>query len=701
MSVYGIAPDEEQIEQATERTAPLAALHAELCTALDDLNRWRAQADDNDDTRFCRWDGQSEDGRKHETELGKEPFPWEGASDTRVRLADSIVNEQVMMLVQAFRNARVQVMPTDSTDVARARLSTDVLRWMTGTHLAADLHREVELGANWRQDKGAAVMGVFWQTETRREQRTMTLEELAAQGLDADALFDPLREEGLIEAAQRMVPGLSRTEARRALEDLRTKGEATVPVTVVQSSRPRWQALMPGIDVVFPARAWDLQRARFIARRERLTETELRERELTDGYDPEWIEAALNHKSTEPSPEDTEVWEHWERSPGGMSDEYVDIWHTYYKATAPDGSTQVFCTVLHREVKDMEAKHEPHPYAHGLYPFVELVRERSRRTILESRGVPELVQTAQAEIKTQRDYRSDRASISILPPFKYPANRGKMQMILGPGKGIPIRRAGEEFGWMNPPPNDLGTQQVEESVRQDVDEYFGIATNWSKNMPVSRQQLHQQFMVSGWLAEMKQCLSQTWQLMQQYMDPVEVLRVTGGGLSPLKATREEIVGRYDLQVEFDVRDLDMEYVGKKAEMISRVVAPLDVAGVLDRAKLVEFLMGWIDPMLARELVKPGDVSALAEAEDEQTQIAKMATGMEPVNKPQGQNYALRLKTIEQSVQTSPKLQQQLQGDELFRQLMENRVKFLRFQIDQQQNAQIGRVGVSPVLGGAA
>jgi len=701
MSVYGIQL-EDQIEQATERTAPLQALHGELITALDDLNRWRSQADDNDDTRFCRWDGQTEDGRKHEADLGKEPFPWEGASDTRVRLADSICNEQVMMLVQSFRNARVQVMPTDSSDVSRARLSTDVLRWMTGTHLASDLHREVELAANWRQDKGTAVMGIFWQTETRRDERTMTLDELSAQGaLDPDALFDPFREDGLIEAAQRLVPGLTRTEAKAALEDLRTTGECTVPVTVVQSSRPRWQALLPGVDVVFPARVWDLQRARFIARRERLTETELRERELTDGYDPEWIEKALEQKSTEPSPEDTEAFQNWDRGPQGMSDEYVDIWHTYYKATASDGSTQVFCTVLHRDVPDLEAKHEPHSYAHGLYPFVELVRERSRRTILESRGIPELVQTSQAEIKTQRDYRADRASISILPPFKYPANRGKMQMILGPGKAIPIRRAGEEFGWLNPPPNDLGTQQVEESVRQDVDEYFGIATNWSKNMPVTRQQLHQQFLVSGWLAEMKACLSQTWQLMQQYMDPIEVLRITGGGMSPLKATREEIVGRYDLQVEFDVRDMDMEYVGKKAEMISKVVAPLDVAGVLDRAKLVEFLMGWIDPMLARELVKPGDVSALAEAEDEQTQITKMAAGLEPVNKPQGQNYALRLKTIEQSVQSSPKLQQQLQGDELFRQLMENRVKFLRFQVDQQQNAQIGRVGVSPVLGGAA
>ena len=33
----------------------------------------------SDDQRMCRWEGQSDDGRKHEDSLGFEPFPFEGS----------------------------------------------------------------------------------------------------------------------------------------------------------------------------------------------------------------------------------------------------------------------------------------------------------------------------------------------------------------------------------------------------------------------------------------------------------------------------------------------------------------------------------------------------------------------------------------------------------------------------------------------
>lgn len=693
--VYGL---DQELESTTERNPLLNVLQQELSQSIKDFQSWRSRAEDNDETRFCTWDGQSDDGRKHERDLGKEPFPWEGASDTRVRLADSLVNERVMLMTRAFANARLQVLPTDSTDVTKARLSTDLLKWMMSTHMSAELRREIALAANWREDKGAAIMGIFWRTETRLESRTITMDEIAAMDPDlAAAVFDPMREDYVIEAAQKMIPMLTKAESARALKDLQTTGQAEVYEPKIFSSRPTWQALLPGVDVVFPARCWDLQRSRFIARRERLTLTELRERVMTEDYDPDFVAEAEKHICTTPDPLDGNLLENKNTNSDGLHDQYVEIWHTYYKATAKGGIPRVFCTVLHKDISDMQAKHEEHSYEHGLYPFVEMVRERSRRAILDSRGIPEIVQTSQAEIKMQRDYRADRASISILPPFKYPANRGKIQMIMGPGKAIPIRRAGEEFGWMSPPPNDAGTKEVEESVRVDVDEYFGVMTNWSKQMPISRQQIHQQDLVGNFLGEMKECLSQTFQLMQQYMEPVEVMRVTNAQVQPLKATREEIQGRYDLMLEFDVRDLDMEYVGKKAEMISKIVAPLDVAGVLDRGKLVEFLMNWIDPVLSRELVKQGDAASMAEVEDEQVQFTKIAAGVEPVNKEQGQNYQVRLRALQDIVQKNPAIQQRMQQDEVFRSLLENRVKFLSFQVQQQQNAQIGRTGVAPAL----
>jgi hypothetical protein len=87
--------------------------------------------------------------------------------------------------------------------------------------------------------------------------------------------------------------------------------------------------------------------------------------------------------------------------------------------------------------------------------------------------------------------------------------------------------------------------------------------------------------------------------------------------APFQVSREQIQGRYDLVAEFDVRDLDAEVLGKKLEYIAKVAVPLDVAGVIDRAGLVNFIVGAVDPSLASMIVRSQDVATAQEAEDEQ------------------------------------------------------------------------------------
>jgi hypothetical protein len=79
----------------------------------------------------------------------------------------------------------------------------------------------------------------------------------------------------------------------------------------------------------------------------------------------------------------------------------------------------------------------------------------------------------------------------------------------------------------------------------------------------------------------------------------------------------------------------------------------------------------------------------------------MVAGIEPPMQPQGgMNYQLRLQTLQQSIQMNPELQQMIAARPVLSKMVENRVKFLSFQLEQQGNAQIGRVGTQPVLQGA-
>lgn len=672
----------------------ISSLISELSQAESDASYYFGRKTDNFNTRFCLWAGQSEDGRKHQGSLGKRPWPWEGASDTRIRLADTLINENVRLLKRAFFSSRMQVQPVETSDSIIKQAVQTALNWMMKVHCLDDLRREVELALQIRETFGLSFLGVFWRTTTRVEEKSITMEEIQNAAIQGDgaaaalveAILDPLQEE----AAKSMLGMLAEKAGTvAAVRDLREKGIFTYDSPYIFESKPEWVALEPLEDILFPASTWSIQRAPWVARRELITEDELRERGTTQDYDPDWIERAVKQKGMT-----QRVNRNILRNNEHLADndrDLIEVYHVYRKVH-DKGATRVECTVLNTSITDLVAKHEISPYEHGQFPFIELPRERASRNLLESRGIPELVHTSQQEIKTQRDYRADRASIAILPPVRVPANRGKLELVFGPGTQIPERRPGE-FGWMEPPPFDKGTIEVEQSTRGDVDEYFGRAT---AAIAPARTMLAQQDLVDSFLTDMKLAIAQTLQLMQQYLTDAQVQRIVGMLPGKFQLTREEVQGQYDLQVDFDVRDLDNEFLGKKLDYIAKVAIPLDVAGVIDRAGLVKFIMSAVDPVLGESLVRDAGVAAAAEAEDEQVQFTKIAAGAEPPLK-EGGNPQVRLQVLQQTIQANPAVAQRYQQDEIFRKMIDARVQSFQFQLTQQQNAQIGRMGAVPAL----
>jgi hypothetical protein len=268
-----------------------------------------------------------------------------------------------------------------------------------------------------------------------------------------------------------------------------------------------------------------------------------------------------------------------------------------------------------------------------------------------------------------------------------------MELVLGPGVQIPERRPGE-IGWMDPPRPDLGSIEIEGSIRNDIDNYFGRI---SENVPPQRYMLHAQELVDQWLLDMKLCIVQTLALAQQYMSPDEVARVTGNPALELAASGADIRGRYDVTAEFDARLLDNEALGAKLDYLAKVLVPLDSFSVIDRAGLVKYMMQAVDPNLAGILIRDMGEATHAEIEDEQVQFAKIAAGTEPQLKEGGQNAEVRLQTLQQIIQSNPAVQQRYQQDEIFRKMIDARAQAFQFQLQQAQNAIIGRVGSQPAL----
>jgi hypothetical protein len=652
----------------------------------------------NWNTRYCVWPGQSEDGRKHAGAMGRQPWPWDGAADTRVRLADNIIRDHCAILTNAFFKSRVQIQPVESMDIDKRTAAEAVLKWLLFQHCLDDLRREVRLAAEFRETYGLAIMAVDWQQTTRTEIKRFTIEEaqmMVQESQDPnlaallEIVMDPLQEETAAELLGQVVPELGKVSKVRALRD---KGEVEWESPYIFESKPVWTALEAWEDVIFPIQTFSLQRAAFVARRELLNEVELRERAAVEGWDEDWVEEAVKHKG-----QLKRIHLNLHRTDQFLFEQLrdlIEIWHVFRKENDPKtDAIRVTRSVISYHIPDKAAVHELLPYAHGMYPFVEMPRERSTRPLLESRGIPELVQTAQEEIKIQRDYRADRASISILPPVRVPANRGKFDLVLGPGVQVPERRPGE-IGWMDPPRPDAGSIEVENATRFDVNNYFG---RMADGVPPQMSMIHTQEMIDSYLLDMKLCVIQTMALAQQYMTPEEVSRVTGNASLAFSASPQDIRGRFDITAEFDARLLDNEALGAKLKYLSEILVPMDSFGVIDRAGLVKYMFQAVDPNMAAMLVQDIGAATQQEIEDEQVQFSKIAAGTEPPMKEGGQNAQVRLQTLQQIIQSNPAVSQRYQQDEIFRRMLDARMQAFQFQLQQSQNAVIGRVGAQPAL----
>jgi hypothetical protein len=682
----------------TLKREDLTKIIGDIDQADADGSQYQQRKVKNFNTRYCIWPGQTDDGRKHQSAYGQKIFPWENSSDVKIFLSEQIIRERVISLVNAFFKARVQVQPVESMDIDKRNAAESVLKWLLFSHCLDDLRREVRLAAEMRETYGLAIMAVDWEQQTRVEIKRFTMEEAMMMlqesqdpNLQAllEVILDPEQEELAAQLMGEIVPELASTVKIR---QFREKGEVEWEQPYIFSSKPVVRSLEPWEDIIFPIQTDSIQRAPFVARRELLSEFELRERATLEGWDSEWVERAVKHKG-----ELKRIHLNIHRSDNFLFEQLrdlIEVWHVYKKEHDDrTGATKVTRTVLSYNITDKPALHELMPYDHAQYPFVELPRERNTRPLLESRGIPEIVKTAQEEIKVQRDFRVDRASISILPPLKTPAARGKFDLVLGPAMQIPERRPGE-VSWMAPPPFDQGSIEVEAATRADIDRYFGRMTEAvNPNMAM----LHMQELVDSWLIDMKLVMAQVMALSQQYMTPEEVARITGNEQLQFNASPQDIRGRFDITAEFDARLLDNEALGAKLDYLAKVLVPLDSFGVIDRAGLVKYMFQAVDPNLAGLLVQDIGAATAAEQEDEQTAFAKIAAGTEPPLKEGGQNAQVRLQTLQQIIQSNPAVQQRYQQDEIFRSMIDARAQAFQFQLQQQQNAVIGRTGAQPAL----
>jgi hypothetical protein len=229
------------------------------------------------------------------------------------------------------------------------------------------------------------------------------------------------------------------------------------------------------------------------------------------------------------------------------------------------------------------------------------------------------------------------------------------------------------------------------------DQYFGRAT--PETDPVLAQLLRQD-LVDNWLEGWRLALIQMHQLCQQFMPEEFYYRVVGSrqGQS-IRATRQEIQGKFDIMLSFNVQDLDPAVLREKLKAMQELVAAMDVNGITDRDEMLAIGFEWIDPNIGERVIKPGEAAAQQEIEDEKNVYARMFAGIDEDIK-QGQAYQLRKQVLEDILfgidekqqPKNPEGMRKYDSDEAFKARIDKRLQQLNFQMQQRRNAVIGRLG---------
>ena len=628
------------------------------------------------------WDGKSDDLRKN----GANAFPWQGASDIEVNVIAERINTYVSLFDQALERSHIKAFPTSMAAMPRAAVVSSFLKWMRNSYIP-DFKNQMELGANYLLEKGLMITYVGWKREKRTFKQVVSIDQIAQIVPElAEMIATGQDEQMVVDMLLQAFPGLTEKRAKKSVKELRKQGITEIPMSRTSVDCPFVQSCAPDGEVFFPPYVSDPQRSPYVFWRTFLTPQELEKKVANEGWDRDWVDKAIEGLAGKDTLYfDGEKPKSVERMPLIDDDNLVMVVYGYQRLIdEEDGSEGIYCTVFH-PTQEGFAKHE---LLNGYddYPFVVTRLSNDQKRMYEVQTFADILRGAQMQIKTERDSRIDRASLATLPPLMHPAGRPPSDW--GPGRRVPYRRLGE-IAWGPVPPADMGSIEIESTMRAQADAAVGLdASN-----PYS--QFKQQFFISKYLDHVKDVLTLCWKLYQR-MGPDEIFFQVSGISNPQIMTKGSADEDFSIMVNFDSQSADPETAETQLKnMVS--LLQFDRNGRIDVNKMLEFIAASINPAFADYVLQPAEEAQEKAMKDITDDLSKIYAGIEVPARPNGAQVAMQL--VQAYVQ-QPDVAARAQQDQAFAERLQKYAGQYQMMMQQAQNAQIGRLGTQPAeMGG--
>ena len=667
-------PDITTIRYAYDQTVTELEAYFDLCrTSYDDRRNF--------------WPGKSRDHRKH----GADAFPWEGASDIECHVIDERITRLVSLLMASLNRANVRAFPVESGDIARSKVVSGFLKWMVSSGYIPRYKNEMELAANYLLERGILITYVGWQREDRRFIQVLDLNQIAEMSPEIfQAIESGVADEELILLMQNVFDGVTEKRAKKALKELRKNGVAELPVVRRQVNAPEVKTLAPDGDFFFPPYVTDPQRAPYCFWRTYYTAQELENKVVTDGWDEGFVEHVIE-KYRGVSIDSIEREQEGRRSisltdNAYEAEELIEICYAYQRLIDhEDGAEGIYCTVFHKEFSGNEltqgyAKFE---LLNGYedYPVVVTRLSEDSKRLYDATTIPSVLRGIQNQVKVERDSRIDRNSLATLPPILHPV--GQAPNDWGPGRMIPYRRKGD-LDFAPAPSYNSGSLEMENTMLQLADRLVGL------DETSSISQVRKQFLVDKFLNHTAEVLRMAYKCFQRFGPDEVFFRVTGIP-DPQVLNKGNPDENFDILINFDVQNTDPETVQAKLQQFVSL-NQLNANGRMNVDNLLDIAAASIDPIMADAVLEPVEMAQQQVVKDVTDDLTKIFSGIEMPARPAGAQIALQV--IQQYTQ-QPDVAQRAQQDEAFRARLEKYAGQYTFQMQQSQNAQIGRVGTAP------
>jgi hypothetical protein len=697
--------DRETARASQDFMAQVRALAEESARGLEERGVAKAAAE----ARALRFlfsapggGGAAPDERLRDTRR-KAAWPFHGASDFKCRAADLLVNKRVSESFTALARGKVSFGPVAAGDgnplAPAAKWCATKWRDMMGGGLRAKFYAEFLVALNAAHGGGRGLSGMWtgWKERLELAPRFITLPQAALLAAPFAGVlpeeFDPALFSRADLAQLLLDSGVcaSRLNALECADALVSRGWCEAFCPQVTEARADLRALALGEALWIPpdAGSHDFDDTESFHTVEWLTPEAFKARAASEGWDKGFTRETLERCVSEAS---RGAWifpfygfAQGSREAANLADasdwqKRVQLITTRVTASDADGVAGRYSVVWSPACEGKSARGVRLMGAPGGGWDVQLfATEIVSPFAIDARGVPHLAAGLQSHGAIGMKTLGNIAQMQ-LGAITTSGRRGSGTLRYEPLGEIQVSTGGRaEF--MRPPGAPESVAAMLEHLGRYRDEYFGLENKDLTGWEELRTMRLETFLprAAETVRKMLSC-------------QVRATRGKDPGVPPevLEA------GALPCRIVFNPRETNLEAMETVAKVFREIILPLDRNGKVNLDALIESLVPALMPEHADSLVFEGGGADAAVKDEEKRWLAIKGSIAEEFADVKGgsQNFPARLQFYQRLFQLDPGAMQPPMLTPFGQQLLQRRLEYLNFGMQQEQNAETGRTGVA-------